>query len=266
VRRRLDTELVRRGLVASRARAVELIANGRVTVGGAPARSPARQVDGAEPVAIIDGADEYVSRGGHKLRRALDEFAIDVTGMRALDAGASTGGFTDCLLRAGAAEVVAVDVGRGQLAWTLRNDPRVTVVERTNLRDLTAGALGPLVDVVVADVSFISLRLVAANLLDLATATADFVLLIKPQFEAGRDRVGKGGVVRDPVVHRAVLGEVVADLDAVGLGVTAVIASPLQGADGNVEFLARASRGPSTVTPEALDRAVTSAPRRPGPE
>jgi 23S rRNA (cytidine1920-2'-O)/16S rRNA (cytidine1409-2'-O)-methyltransferase len=266
VRRRLDTELVRRGLAPSRAKAVELIETGRVTVGGAPAGSAARQVDGAEAVAVAAAPNEYVSRGGHKLRRALDEFAIDVTGMRALDAGASTGGFTDCLLQSGAAEVVAVDVGRGQLAWALRNDPRVTVMERTNLRALEAGALGAPVDLVVADLSFISLRLVAANLLDLASPEAEFVLLIKPQFEAGRERVGKGGVVRDPAVHREVLGEVVAALDAVGLGITAVVPSPIQGADGNVEFLARAVRGAATVGDEDLDGAVASAPARPGPE
>jgi 23S rRNA (cytidine1920-2'-O)/16S rRNA (cytidine1409-2'-O)-methyltransferase len=266
VRRRLDAELVRRGLVASRARALDLITSGRVTVGGAPAPSAARQVDGAEAIAIVAGPNEYVSRGGHKLRAALDAFAIEVSGRRALDAGASTGGFTDCLLQAGAREVVAVDVGRGQLAWQLRTDPRVTVVERANLRDLHAGALGPPFDLVVADLSFISLRLVATNLLELATADADFVLLIKPQFEAGRERVGKGGVIRDPEVHRAVLGEVVAALDAAGLGIVAVMPSPLQGADGNVEFLARATRGASTVTTEGLDRAVASAPTRPGPE
>jgi 23S rRNA (cytidine1920-2'-O)/16S rRNA (cytidine1409-2'-O)-methyltransferase len=266
VRRRLDTELVRRGLVASRARAVELIETGRVTVGGAPAQSPARQVDGAEAVAIVAAPNDYVSRGGRKLRGALDEFAIDVAGLRALDAGASTGGFTDCLLQAGATEVVAVDVGRGQLAWALRNDARVTVFERTNLRDLHAGAIGPPVDFVVVDLSFISIRLVVPNLLELATETAEFVLLIKPQFEAGRVRVGKGGVVRDPAVHRDVLGEVVADLDGAGLGVAAVIPSPLRGADGNVEFLARAFRSAATVTTEALDRAVASVPARSGPE
>jgi 23S rRNA (cytidine1920-2'-O)/16S rRNA (cytidine1409-2'-O)-methyltransferase len=162
--------------------------------------------------------------------------------------------------------VVAVDVGHNQLAWSLRNDPRVTVMERTNLRDLEAGALGEPVDLVVADLSFISLRLVAANLLALAAQEAGFVLLIKPQFEAGRERVGKGGVIRDRVVHREVLGDVVAALDAAGLGINAVIPSPLQGADGNVEFLARASRAAATVTGEALDHAVASAPTRPGPE
>jgi 23S rRNA (cytidine1920-2'-O)/16S rRNA (cytidine1409-2'-O)-methyltransferase len=252
--------------VTSRARALEMIASGRVTVGGAPASSAARQVDAAEAVAIVAGPDGYVSRGGHKLRAALDAFALDVAGRRALDAGASTGGFTDCLLQAGAAEVVAIDVGRGQLAWQLRTDTRVTVVERTNLRDLHAGAFGPPADLVVVDLSFISLRLVAANLLELATADADFVLLIKPQFEAGRERVGKGGVVRDPAVHRAVLGEVVGALASVGLGILAVIPSPLHGADGNVEFLALAARGPSTLAPCVLDLAVASAASRSGPE
>ncbi|MDQ1467007.1 MAG: rRNA (cytidine1920-2-O)/16S rRNA (cytidine1409-2-O)-methyltransferase [Actinomycetota bacterium] len=266
MRRRLDTELVRRGLVSSRARALELIATGRVTVAGAPARSAARQVDGAEAVAVMAAANEYVSRGGHKLSAALAAFAIDATGRRALDAGASSGGFTDCLLQAGAAEVVAVDVGRGQLAWALRQDARVTVVERTNLRDLHARALGTPFDLVVVDLSFISLRLVAGNLLELATADADFVMLVKPQFEAGRERVGKGGIVRDAAVHRAVLGDVVAGLDAAGLGIGAVMPSPLLGASGNAEFLALASRGPATVTGEALDVAVASVPSRSGPE
>ena len=266
MRRRLDAELVRRGLATSRARALDMITSGRVTVGGAPAHSAARQVDAAEPIAIVAEPNEYVSRGGRKLKAALEAFAIDVGGRRALDAGASTGGFTDCLLQAGAAEVVAVDVGRGQLAWQLRTDARVTVVERTNLRDLHAGSLGAPFDVVVVDLSFISLRVVAANLLELATPDADFVLLIKPQFEAGRERVGKGGVIRDPSVHRDVLAEVVAALDSAGLGISAVIPSPLHGADGNVEFLARAARGPSTVAPEGLEGAVASAPTRPGPE
>ena len=266
MRRRLDAELVRRGLVPSRTRAIDLITSGRVFVGGAPAQSAARQVEAAEAIAIVAAPHDYVSRGGHKLRAALDAFAIEASGRRALDAGASTGGFTDCLLQAGASEVVAVDVGRGQLAWPLRTDSRVTVVERANLRDLHAGALGAPFDLVVVDLSFISLRLVAANLLALAAPTADFVLLVKPQFEAGRDRVGKGGVVRDPEVHRDVLREVVTDLDTAGLGVGAVIASPIRGAEGNVEFLARAARGAATVTVEALDRAVVSAPPRSGPE
>ena len=160
-----------------------------------------------------------MSRGGTKLAGALDAFAVDVAGARAVDVGASTGGFTDCLLQRGAAHVVAIDVGRGQLAWTLRNDPRVTVMERTNVRELEAGAVDPPADLCVADLSFISLRTVAPNLLALTTADAEFVLLVKPQFEAGRARLGKGGIVRDPVVHDAVLREVVGALDALGLGV-----------------------------------------------
>ncbi|HEX4491770.1 MAG TPA: TlyA family RNA methyltransferase [Acidimicrobiia bacterium] len=266
MRRRLDIELVRRGLAPSRARAVELIASGRVTVGGAPADSAARQVDDSEAVAVAPAANEYVSRGGHKLRAALDAFAIDATGRRALDAGASTGGFTDCLLQAGAREVVALDVGRAQLAWSLRTDARVVVVERTNLRAVHAGDLGDPFDLVVADLSFISLRVVAPNLVELATPDADVVLLVKPQFEAGRDRVGKGGVVRDPGVHRDVLGAVVRDLAAAGLGVAAVIPSPVRGADGNVEFLALARPGPPTVDDAALDAVVASVPRADGSE
>ena len=266
MRRRLDVELVRRGLAPSRARAADLIADGRVTVGGAPATSAARQVDAAEALAVQPAGNEYVSRGGHKLRAALDAFAIDPTGRRALDAGASTGGFTDCLLQAGAAAVVAVDVGRAQLAWKLRENARVTVVERTNLRQVHAGAFGDAFDLIVVDLSFIGLRVVAPNLVELATPDADIVLLVKPQFEAGRDRVGKGGVVRDPEVHRAVLGEVVRELDAAGLGIAAVVASPITGADGNVEFLARARPGAATVSEAALDAAVASVAPRSGPE
>jgi 23S rRNA (cytidine1920-2'-O)/16S rRNA (cytidine1409-2'-O)-methyltransferase len=260
VRRRLDLELVRRGLVPSRTRAVEAITDGRVLVGGVPVRTPARQVAPDEPVVVAAPAsDEYVSRGGHKLAAALEQFDVDVDGRHAVDVGASTGGFTDCLLRAGAAHVVAIDVGRGQLAWSLRTDPRVTVMERTNIRDLSSGAIVPAPDLCVADVSFISLRTIAPALLAITAADAEFVLLIKPQFEAGRARVGRGGVVRDPVVHVAVVGEVIAALDAVGLGVINLVPSPLRGADGNVEFLAHARRGPSTVDKTAIDAAVAAA-------
>ncbi len=266
MRRRLDTELVRRGLAPSRQRAHDLIASDRVTVGGAPARSAARQVDSAEAIAIVPGPREFVSRGGQKLAAALTAFGIDVADRRVLDAGASTGGFTDCALRGGAAHVDAVDVGRGQLAWSLRTDSRVQVYERTNLRDLHAGALGPPADLAVVDLSFISLRLVSTNLLELTTPDADLVLLVKPQFEAGRARVGKGGVIRDPHVHRAVLDEIVGSLAAQGLGIVAVVPSPLLGADGNVEFLARARHGPASVTAADLDAAVASAPVHSGPE
>jgi 23S rRNA (cytidine1920-2'-O)/16S rRNA (cytidine1409-2'-O)-methyltransferase len=263
LRRRLDVELVRRGLVPSRARAVEAIDAGRVLVGGAPVATPARQVDGGEAINVLPpDSESYVSRGGHKLAAALDAFAIDVAGRRAVDVGASTGGFTDCLLQHGAAHVVAIDVGRGQLAWSLRQDPRVTVMERTNVRNLGAGALDPPAELCVADVSFISLRTVAPHLLALCRADSEFVLLVKPQYEAGRARLGRGGIVREPEVHRAVVREVVAGLDHEGIGVRAVIASPLRGADGNVEFLAYAHRAPAVVTAAEIDTAVDEGHRQ----
>jgi 23S rRNA (cytidine1920-2'-O)/16S rRNA (cytidine1409-2'-O)-methyltransferase len=257
VRRRLDTELVRRGLMESRVRAVEAIDAGRVLVGGSPARTAARRVDTTDPIQVTGPGPRFVSRGGDKLAAALERFRLDVVSRRCLDAGASTGGFTDCLLQAGAAHVVAVDVGRGQLAWSLRNDPRVTVLERTNIRTLGPDAMGDRADVAVADLSFISLVTVAPALVRCTTARADLVLLVKPQFEAGRARVGKGGVVRDPDVHAAVLREVREGLAAAGVFVIDVVPSPLRGADGNVEFLVRADKhGPIAVSDTRLDGAV----------
>jgi len=258
LRRRLDVELVRRGLAPSRTRAADAIAAGRVSVSGSLATTAARQVDGAEPIVVaeVPTGEQFVSRGGVKLAGALDAFGVDVTGRRAVDVGSSTGGFTDCLLRRGAAHVVAIDVGHGQLAWQLRTDARVTVMERTNVRDLAAGAIDPPAHVCVADLSFISLRTVAPNLLALSRADADFVLLVKPQFEAGRARIGKGGVVRDPAVHRAVMHEVRDGLRAAGLHVVDVMRSPLTGADGNVEFLVHCdARGPA-LDDEHLDAVV----------
>lgn len=253
MRRRLDAELVRRGLVSSRARATAAIGAGLVTVGGAPATSPARQVAPDEPLVVSPGAARFVSRGGEKLDAALEHFGIDVRGRRALDAGASTGGFTDCLLQRGAEAVVAIDVGHGQLAWSLRADERVVVMERTNVRHVESLDSGP-AEIAVADLSFISLLTVTPALLRLTVDTAPFVLLVKPQFEAGRSRVGRGGIVRDPAVHRAVLGEVVDGLASAGLMVGAVLRSPLQGADGNVEFLAHATADGLRVTDTELDR------------
>jgi 23S rRNA (cytidine1920-2'-O)/16S rRNA (cytidine1409-2'-O)-methyltransferase len=258
VRRRLDAELVRRGLVSSRAVAVEAVHAGRVRVAGAPARSPARQVAPDEAIAVEAPAAEFASRGGRKLAAALDAFALDVTDRLCVDVGASTGGFTDCLLQRGAAHVFAIDVGRGQLAWSLRTDPRVTVMERTNVRNLDAGALDRAPSMCTVDLSFISLRTVAPHLLALAADAADFVLLVKPQFEAGRARVGKGGIVRDPEIRRDVVTEVIDGLAAHGLGVIALVASPIAGADGNVEFLAHARRGPATVDAATI-AAVTGA-------
>lgn len=259
VRRRLDVELVRRGLAPGSTDAIDAIDAGRVTVGGAPATSPARLVGAGEAISVAGESDPYVSRGGHKLAAALDAFGIDVTGRHALDAGASTGGFTDCLLKRGVAHVVAVDVGWGQLHWSLRTDARVTVLDRTNVRDLTSDDVGAPPEVCTVDLAFISLRTVAPALLEVAAPGADFVMLVKPQFEAGRQCVGKGGVVRDPQVHREVLTEVIAGLAASGMGVIGLVASPLRGAAGNVEFLAHARRCVPCVCAADVEAVVRSA-------
>jgi 23S rRNA (cytidine1920-2'-O)/16S rRNA (cytidine1409-2'-O)-methyltransferase len=237
MRRRLDLELVRRGLTESRARAQEAIEAGLVLVSGARADRAGRLVSPDEPVHLEGPPARFVSRGGEKLDAALDRFRLDVAGRQALDAGASTGGFTDCLLQRGAAAVVAVDVGTGQLAWSLRNDPRVTVRERLNARHLTPADVGGPFDLVVADLSFISLRLVAPALAGVAADGADAVFLIKPQFEAGKGQVRRGGLVTDPDVHRAVLDRVTSALAGDGLAPVAVMPSPLRGASGNIEFL-----------------------------
>lgn len=237
VRRRLDAEIVRRGLAASRTEAQEAVRAGLVTVGGRPATKTSMLVEGAEPIRIQDRVRRYVSRGGEKLAAGLESFAFDPTGMHCLDAGASTGGFTDCLLQAGAATVTSVDVGYGQLAWTLRNDPRVTVIERTNIRELAVGDLAGPVDLVVADLSFISLAAVVPKLASLTARQGAMILLVKPQFESSRSEVGKGGVVREPAVWRAAVERVAAACDSVGFEPRAVIPSPLPGPAGNVEFL-----------------------------
>ena len=265
MRRRLDLELVRRGLVESRARAQEAIEAGLVLVSGARADRAGRLVSPDEPVHVEGPPARYVSRGGEKLAAGLDRFGVEVAGLRALDAGASTGGFTDCLLQRGVASVVAVDVGSGQLAWSLRNDPRVTVRERCNVRYLTPADVGGPVELVVADVSFISLRLVAPALAGAAQPGADAVLLIKPQFEAGRAQVRRGGLVTDPAVHLWVLEEVTAALAGDGLRPVAVMPSPLRGASGNVEFLGhfrvQAPDEAHGLAPAALAAAVEEAHR-----
>jgi 23S rRNA (cytidine1920-2'-O)/16S rRNA (cytidine1409-2'-O)-methyltransferase len=231
-----------------------------VLVGGMPARSAARRVAADEPITVSGDGPRFVSRGGEKLAAALEHFDQDVTGRRALDAGASTGGFTDCLLQHGAAHVVAVDVGRGQLAWSLRTDPRVTVLERTNVRYLTPEDIGGATGFGVADLSFISLSVCAPALARCTTGDADLVLLVKPQFEAGRSQVGNRGVVRDPAVHRTVLHRVRDDLARSGLGAVAAMPSPLRGADGNVEFFFHCRKDVATLAgDDELDAAVAAA-------
>jgi 23S rRNA (cytidine1920-2'-O)/16S rRNA (cytidine1409-2'-O)-methyltransferase len=229
---------VRRGLAASRAEGASLVSGGRVLVSGSVADKPARQVGAAEPIVVAGPPPRFVSRGGEKLNAALEGFAIDVTGWAVLDAGASTGGFTDCLLQRGAASVMAVDVGHGQLHPRLRADPRVEIMERANLRFLSPADFGGRrFDLVTADLSFISLRTVAPALTSLAKAGADLVVLVKPQFEAGRAVVSKGrGVVRDPEVWRSVLEASASAFSALGAKALGEMASPLLGADGNKEF------------------------------
>lgn len=256
-RLRLDAELVRRGLARSREHGAELIAAGRVSVNGQRAVKAATGVTTDADLVVREDPDrpDYVSRGGHKLAGALAVFTpqgLEVTGRRCLDAGASTGGFTDVLLRAGAAEVVAVDVGYGQLAWSLQSDDRVVVHDRTNIRDLTPDLIGGPVDLVVGDLSFISLRLVLDALTGVTRPDGDLVLMVKPQFEVGRDRLGKGGVVRD-VEHRV---DAVTDIATAaaerGWGAVGVARSPLPGPAGNVEYFLWLRRGEPTTSLTAI--------------
>jgi 23S rRNA (cytidine1920-2'-O)/16S rRNA (cytidine1409-2'-O)-methyltransferase len=232
---RLDVLLVERGLAPSRERARRLVMAGEVLVDGVPAAKPGTPTSRAATIDVRAPARAFVSRGGEKLAGALDAFGIDPTGWRVLDVGASTGGFTDCLLQRGARRVVAVDVGYGQLAWSLRTDPRVEVHERTNARHLAPDFLDEPVDLAVVDVSFISLRLVLPALAPLVRPGGGVLALVKPNFEVGRDRVGAGGVVRDPAVRAAAVRDVVAAATAQGLHVRGEVASPLVGPKGNRE-------------------------------
>lgn len=253
---RLDNELVRRGLARSREHAQELVDSGRVRVAGLVATKHATGVDVGASLSVDAGRNpDYVSRGGHKLAGALDALGgPPVDGRRCLDVGASTGGFTDVLLRRGAREVVAVDVGYGQLAWPLRNDPRVVVLERTNARAISAADIGGAVELIVGDLSFISLRLVLPALVACAQPDADLLLLVKPQFEAGREEVGRGGVVRDPAVRAATIRGVAAAAAALDWGVVDLTVSPLPGPAGNVEFFLWLRAGAV-----AIDEAAVSA-------
>jgi 23S rRNA (cytidine1920-2'-O)/16S rRNA (cytidine1409-2'-O)-methyltransferase len=261
-RSRLDAELVRRGLARSREQAAELVHAGRVLVAGHTATKPATAVEPATPLLVEEtpGEPAYASRGGHKLAGALDVFAgLGVPGRRCLDAGASTGGFTDVLLRRGARHVHAVDVGYGQLAWALRTDPRVTVLDRTNVRSLTPAATGGLVDLTVADLSFISLRLVLPALAGCTDPAGDLLPMVKPQFEVGRERVGARGVVRDPALRADAVLSVAGTAADLGLGVAGFAPSPLPGPSGNVEFFLWLRRDAPPADPDQITRTVAEA-------
>ncbi len=260
-RLRLDAELVRRGLARSREQAVDLVSAGRVLVAGVPAAKPATGVSTDVALVVRPATDpaavDYASRGGHKLAGALAALPdLVVAQRRCLDAGASTGGFTDVLLRAGARAVVAVDVGYGQLAWPLRQDSRVIVLDRTNARDLRLATVGEPIDVVVADLSFISLRLVLPALTALTRPDGDLLVMVKPQFEVGREHVGRGGVVRDPALRTEAVRTVAEFATGLGWGTRGVVASPLPGPSGNVEYflwLRRDAPAPRHAAVAAVD-------------
>jgi 23S rRNA (cytidine1920-2'-O)/16S rRNA (cytidine1409-2'-O)-methyltransferase len=288
-RARLDAELVRRGLARSRAQAADLISAGQVAVAGQAAAKAATQVGIDAAITVRRAAQEpdYVSRGGHKLAGALAAFAepperglsgpelpgrglsgpelpgrgLVVRGRRCLDAGASTGGFTDVLLRAGADHVVAVDVGYGQLAWSLRSDPRVTAIDRVNIRNLQPGQVAPPPELVTADLSFISLTTVLPPLVACARPDADFVLLVKPQFEVGKGLVGTGGVVRDPQLRAGAVETVARAASDLDLGVRGVTASPLPGPSGNVEYFLWLTRDAPPLDADDLRRAIENGPQ-----
>ncbi|MBF6332516.1 TlyA family RNA methyltransferase [Nocardia transvalensis] len=267
-RARVDAELVRRGLARSREHAVELIGAGRVLINGTVASKAATAVEPGTPLLVREEPDEvqWASRGAHKLLGALEAFepqGLTVADKRCLDAGASTGGFTDVLLTRRAREVVAVDVGYGQLVWRLRTDERVRVLDRTNVRSLTPDAIGGPVDLVVADLSFISLGLVLPALAACCAPGADLLPMVKPQFEVGKERVGSGGVVRDPALRAEAVREVAAAAIDHGLSTRGVVASPLPGPSGNVEYFLWLRKGEvADVDVAALvQRAVEEGPQ-----
>ena len=265
--RRIDAELVRRNLASSRDEARRLIEGGRVRLDGAEVTKPARQVDPAQAIVVDDSdLEHYASRGAYKLAGVLDllgDRAPTIEGRRIVDAGASTGGFTDVLLRRGAHEVLAIDVGYGLLAWRLREDPRVIVMERTNVRNLKPEDVAPAPDMVVGDLSFISLTLVLPALVGAVKEAADFLLMVKPQFEIGKDRLGHGGVVRNLDHHEETVGTVAQCAIDLGFSIADVAASPLPGPAGNVEyFLSMRKNHPDPVDDitEAIHRAVLDGP------
>ena len=270
----MDAELVRRGLARSREHAVELIGAGRVLIAGSVASKAATAVEPATPLIVKEQADEiaWASRGAHKLLGALDAFTpsgLEVSGRRCLDAGASTGGFTDVLLTRGAREVVAVDVGYGQLVWRIRSDDRVRVHDRTNVRNIDADHIGGPVDLVVTDLSFISLALVLPALAACVEPGGDLIPMVKPQFEVGKERVGAGGVVRDPALRTAAVLAVSRAAAGLGLTTLGAVASPLPGPSGNVEYFLWLRAGTDAApddeaasrAAEAIERAVQEGPQ-----
>ena len=258
---RLDAELVRRGLARSREVAADLIAANKVLVNGIVVSKSASVVDAHSSIKLVDEQDEYVSRGGHKLSGALDHFSnLKVAGATALDAGASTGGFTDVLLKRGAKKVVAVDVGYGQLAWQLQSDARVKILDRVNVRHLTAAQVGEQIDLVVADLSFISLKLVLPALFSVANEAANFLVMVKPQFEVGKDKLGAGGVVRDAQLRKEAVAAVAASAYDQGFGCLGVVASPLPGPSGNVEYFLWLQKGAPALRQVDLDLAIETGP------
>ena len=258
---RLDAELVRRELARSREKAVELIASGKVLVNGIPATKASTQVDAQISITLKDEQDEFVSRGGHKLAGALDHFVkLNVKDKVALDAGASTGGFTDVLLKRGAKMVVAVDVGYGQLAWQLQSDSRVKILDRVNVRSLTKEQVAEEIDLVVADLSFISLKIVLPALIAVAKDDADFLIMVKPQFEVGKEKLGAGGVVRDAALRKEAVAAVAAAAFSLGLGCLGVVASPLPGPSGNVEYFLWLSKAGQALLEVDLDLAIERGP------
>jgi 23S rRNA (cytidine1920-2'-O)/16S rRNA (cytidine1409-2'-O)-methyltransferase len=259
---RLDAELVRRGLAKSRESALELIDEKLVLVSGIPASKAATQVDAQTSITLKETKEQYVSRGGFKLEGALQAFPqIQIKDKVILDAGASTGGFTDVLLKNGAKKVLAVDVGYGQLAWELQNDPRIRIFDRVNVRNLTLDQLGEEVDLVVADLSFISLKLVIPALISVSKPDANYLLMVKPQFEVGKDKLGSGGVVREIALRKSTVLEVAQVAYDLGVGCLGVVASSLPGPAGNVEYFLWLKANAPAILEVDLDRAISEGPQ-----
>ena len=243
LKKRLDLILIERGLVESREKAKALILEGKVYVDGKRVEKAGTLIKKNSDTKIYKKNHDYVSRGGIKLKKALEKFNIEVKGKKILDVGASTGGFTDCLILNWAENVIAVDVGYGQLAWKLRKNPKVIVIERTNIRYLEPDNIPFLVDMVTIDLSFISVKKVMENILRLSKDIAEYLILVKPQFEVGKGLVGKGGIVRDKKLHKKVLSELVIFFQNIGLNIKGITFSPIKGADGNIEFWICATKG-----------------------